>query len=241
MLKILNFIISLIFPRTCSLCGENISFKDNKNICDKCINTLPKLDGLVCHKCSLPLADGGATCSDCKETKNIYFKVLKSPFVYTDKIRVLIKKLKYSQRPFLAKDLSKLMTDFIIKENIDKNIDIIVPVPIHWYKGLMRGYNQAALLAEGISKFLNKPVYNKTLTRTKYTKPQFKLKKQQRIENLEDMFAVNKKYADVLKEKNVLLIDDIATTCSTANQCSKVLKENKAKQVIVVTLARASY
>lgn len=241
LLKILNFFISLIFPRTCSLCGENISFKNNKNICDSCINSLPKLEGLICHKCSLPLSDGGATCTDCKETKNIYFENLKALYVYTDKIRILIKKLKYAKRPFLAKDLSLKMADFIKKENIADNVDIIIPVPIHWYKGLLRGYNQASLLAEGVAKEINKPFYAKALIRTKYTKPQFKLKKQQRIENLENMFVLNKKYADIIKRKNILLIDDIATTCSTANQCSKVLKENKAHKVFVVSLSRASY
>lgn len=240
-MKILNFIISLFFPRTCSLCGKNISFKDEKNICDDCLKKLPVLEGLLCHKCSLPLEDGGAFCPDCKETKNMYFETLKAPYVYTDKIRVLIKKMKYSQRPFLAKDLSKQMAEFIRKEHINENIDLIIPVPIHWYKGLMRGYNQAALLAEGISKEINKPFYPKALLRTKYTKPQFKLKKQQRIENLENMFEINKKYVDIVKKKRILLIDDIATTCSTANQCSKVLKENKAKNIIVVALARARY
>ena len=240
-MKILNIITSLIFPRTCSLCGRTVSFKENKNICDDCLQTLPKLEGLFCHKCSLPLADGGATCPDCKNSKNIYFETLKAPYVYTGKIRVLIKKIKYSQRPFLAKDLSKQMADFIKREHIAENIDIIIPVPIHWCKNLMRGYNQAALLADCIAQEINKSFYPKALLRTKYTKPQFKLKKRQRMENLENMFEINKKYADVIKGKRILLIDDIATTCSTANQCSKVLKENKAKNIIVAALARTGY
>ncbi len=241
MLRIINFIVSLIFPRTCSLCGENISFKDTKNICDKCINSLPKLEGLFCHKCSLPLPNGGATCSDCRETKNIYFEILRAPYVYTDRIRTLIKKLKYSQRSFLATDLSKQMADFIKSEHIDENIDIIVPVPIHWFKYLLRGYNQASLLAANIADILDKPFYAKVLKRTNYTKPQFKLKKQQRIEHLKDIFILNNKYSDIVKGKRILLIDDVATTCSTANQCSKVLKEHDVKNVVVVTLARAGY
>lgn len=241
MKKILNFIISIIFPRICSLCGKTLPFNSKQNICEQCLQNLPKLEGLICHKCSLPLPDGGATCSDCKSNKDIYFDVLKSPYTYSSKMKKLIKKLKYSKKTFLAKELSLQMANFIIKENIDKNIDIVIPVPMHWFKKWKRGYNQAELLADGISKIINNPIYNNILIRTKYTKPQFNLKKQQRQENLENMFAINKKYIDVIKNKRILLIDDVATTCSTANQCAKILKEHKVKNIIVVTLSRAYF
>ena len=237
MKKILNFIISIIFPRTCSLCKKTMSFSSEQNICDECLEKIPKLEGLICHKCSLPLPDGGATCSDCKNNKDIYFEVLKSPYTYSIQMKKLIKNLKYLRKTFLAKDLSVELAKFILKENIDKNIDIIVPVPMHWFKKWKRGYNQAELLAENVAKLINKPVYN-ALIRTKYTKPQFNLRKQERHQNLESMFDLNKKYVDVIRGKRILLIDDIATTCSTANQCAKVLKTLKIKTV-VVTLARA--
>jgi ComF family protein len=152
-------------------------------------------------------------------------------------MKKLIKNLKYSRKTFLSKDLSAQLSKFIIKENIDKNIDVVVPVPMHWFKKWKRGYNQAELLAQNVAKVINKPVCN-ALIRTKYTKPQFNLKKQERYENLENMFDLNKKYIDIIKGKRILLIDDIATTCSTVNQCAKVLKTLKIK-TIVVTLARA--
>lgn len=237
MKKFINFIISLIFPRTCSLCKKNMPFPSEQNICDECLDNIPKLEGLICHKCSLPLPDGGATCSDCKTKKDIYFEVLKSPYTYSVQMKKLIKNLKYSRKTFLAKDLSAKLAEFIIKENIDKNTDIVVPVPMHWFKKWKRGYNQAELLARNVAKIINKPVYN-ALIRTKYTKPQFNLKKQERYKNLANMFDLNKKYIDIVKGKRIILIDDIATTCSTANQCAKVLKTLKCK-TIVVTLARA--
>ena len=237
MKKILNFIISIIFPRTCSLCGATLHFSSKQNICNNCLEKIPKLEGLICHKCSLPLPDGGATCSDCKSNKDIYFEVLKSPYLYSTQMQKLIKKLKYSRKTFLAKDLSLKLAEFIVKENIDKNIDVVVPVPMHWFKKWKRGYNQAELLAQNVANIINKPMYD-ALIRTKYTKPQFKLKKQERYENLVNMFILNKKHVDVVMGKRILLIDDIATTCSTANQCAKVLKSLKIKTV-VVTLARA--
>ena len=237
MKKFFNFIISMIFPRTCSLCGKTLHFTAKENICSNCLEKIPKLEGLICHKCSLPLPDGGATCSDCKTNKDIYFEVLKSPYIYSAQMKKLIKNLKYSRKTFLAKDLSAKLAEFIIKENIDKNTDVVVPVPMHWFKKWKRGYNQAELIAQNVAKVINKPVCN-ALIRTKYTKPQFNLKKQERYENLANMFDLNKKYIDIIKGKRILLIDDIATTCSTANQCAKVLKTLKIK-TIVVTLARA--
>ena len=239
MKKILNFIISILFPRTCSLCGKTLPFSSEQNICNICLENIPKLEGLICHKCSLPLPDGGATCSDCKSNKDIYFEVLKAPYTYSTQMKKLIKKLKYSRKQFLAKDLAAELSKFIVNENIDKNIDVVVPVPMHWFKKWKRGYNQAELLAENVAKFINKPLRN-ALIRTKYTKPQFNLRKGQRKENLENMFKINEKYIDYIKGKRILLIDDIATTCSTSNQCCKALREIKAK-TIVVTLARATF
>ena len=235
--KFLNFILSIIFPRTCSLCKKTMLFSSEQNICDDCLDNIPRLEGLLCNKCSLPLPDGGATCSDCKTNKDIYFEVLKAPYTYSIQMQNLIKKLKYSKKTFLVKDLSIQLAKFILKENIDKNIDVIVPVPMHWLKKWKRGYNQAELLAGNVAKIINKPMYN-ALIRRKYTKPQFNLKKQERYKNLANMFDLNKKYINCIKGKRVLLIDDIATTCSTANQCAKVLKSLKIK-VVVVTLARA--
>lgn len=237
MKKIFNFIISIIFPRTCSLCGTTLQLSSKQNICNNCFEKIPKLEGLICHKCSLPLPDGGATCSDCKNNKDIYFEVLKAPYTYSNQMKKLIKKLKYSRKTFLAKDLSLPLAEFIKKENIDKDTDVVIPVPMHWFKKWKRGYNQAEFLADGVAQIIDKPMYN-ALIRTKYTKPQFNLKKQERHENMESMFDIDKKYIDIIKGKRILLIDDIATTCSTANQCAKVLKKFRCKTT-VVTLARA--
>ncbi len=239
MKKFLNFITSILFPRTCSVCGKTLPFSSEQNICNNCLENIPKLEGLICHKCSLPLPDGGATCSDCKSNKDIYFEVLKAPYTYSTQMKKLIKNLKYSRKQFLAKDLAAELAKFIVKESIDKDIDVVVPVPMHWFKKWRRGYNQAELLAENVAKIINKSMCN-ALIRTKYTKPQFNLRKGQRKENLEDIFKINKKYVDTIKNKKILLIDDIATTCSTANQCAKVLKNLKSK-CIVVTLARATF
>lgn len=240
MKKILKFIISLIFPKTCSVCGKTVAYDCDYNICKDCLKTLPKLENVsMCKRCSFPLSYYGQDCPDCKNNKNVYFDVLKSPYIYSGAIKKLIKSLKYSRKIFLAKDLSYLLTDFLFKENIAGDTDFIVAVPMYGIKKFFRGYNQAQLLAEEISKIIKKPVLKDVVIRKKYTKPQFNLNRQQRYKNLQNMFCINKKYSAVIKNKNVLLIDDVATTGATLNECSKTLKENKVQKIVAVTLARA--
>ena len=234
MKKILIFLIHLLFPRTCSCCGDNLPATTDTNICDACFKTFPKNNGLKCVICSMPLHDGGEHCYDCKHSK-IYFNFLKTPYIYSGNIKNLIHKFKYS------KELSKPMIDLVRKENWDKEIDLIIPIPLHFIKKILRGYNQTYLLSQHICFNLNKPLNNRVLLRTKYTKPQFGLNRKNRNENLENSFSVNKKHLNELKGKNILLVDDIATTCATANICSKLLKEAGAKKVFVIAIARTDF
>ncbi|MFA7073991.1 MAG: ComF family protein [Endomicrobiaceae bacterium] len=239
MKNIIFFLLSIVFPRTCSCCGTTLPFNGKENICKACFEGFAKNEGLICKKCSVPLEDGGAHCYDCKDNKNIYFEVLKSPYVYKDKIKKVIKKFKYSNRTFLSADLAHPMSDLITKEIWCKDIDLIIPVPLHFFRRFKRGYNQSFLLAKHIGESLNKPVYKNFLLRKKNTIPQFVLGREERERNLESNFVLNKKYTAAVRGKNILLVDDIATTCITVNQCSKVLRKSKAKRIFVVTIARA--
>ena len=87
MKNIILFLMSIIFPRTCASCGETLPFNGKNNICNSCFDGFEKNKGLICKRCSAPLKDGGAHCYDCKDGKNIYFEVLKAPYVYQDKIK----------------------------------------------------------------------------------------------------------------------------------------------------------
>ena len=141
-----NFIISVFFPKTCSCCGKNLPFNYTGNVCVSCKENLPLNNGWICNKCSLPLQDGGAKCNDCKTNKNIFFDWLLSPYIYKDNISLLIKKFKYNKRTYLAKDLSYEIINLIRAKNLDKQIDFIVPLPLHFFKKFKRGFNQAELI-----------------------------------------------------------------------------------------------
>lgn len=236
--RIINFCVSIFFPKICSCCGKNLPINYESNICVECKEKLPLNNGLICVKCSLPLLNGGMHCKDCKTNKQIFFDKLLSAYIYKDDIATLIKKFKYNKKTFLAKDLSVEIINLIYKNKLDEITDFVVPLPLHFFKKFKRGFNQSELIAKEISKNINKPIYPKLLIRKKYTTPQFNLSKEERMKNLEKVFAVNKKYKNIVNGKNILLVDDIATTCTSANLCSKELKCAGAKKVFVITIAR---
>ena len=239
MKKILNYFINFFFPKVCSCCKQNLSSSYDGNICDKCLKKLPKNDGLKCSICDVKI-QSQKHCYDCSHNKN-YFDLIKAPYRYEKSLKMLIHNFKYSNRFFLAKDLADAMLKIILENNWDKQTDIIIPVPLFITRKFFRGYNQAALLSKHISKKTNIPYNNKILIRKMYTKAQFLLNRKARQENLQQSFYVNNKYSNELKNKNILLVDDIVTTCATVNSCAKVLKQAGAKKVFVISIARTSF
>ena len=117
-----------------------------------------------------------------------------------------------------------------------KKYDIIIPVPISKKRKKERGYNQSALLAREIAKQLNIGYNDTSLIKIKNITPQSSLKKEDRIKNVQNVYSVinNEK----IKNKSILLIDDIYTTGSTVNECSKKLIEYGANRIGILTIAK---
>jgi ComF family protein len=237
MKNLLFKIIDFVFPITCPSCGKLMSSLSKNRICAKCIDEFPKIEGLICSKCGYPLEEGGEFCYICRKKQPKYaFNKLRSVFIYKDKIRDLILKFKYGNRTYLSEYFANTMANFINSNDFLRDADIIIPVPLNIFRRLKRGYNQAHLLAIKISKQTGIPYFKTILFRQKITKPQFKLSKKERFLNMQGSFYVKNK--NLIKKKNVLLIDDICTTCATASNCAKVLKEAGAKRIYVLTLSR---
>lgn len=141
----------------------------------------------------------------------------------------LLKKAIHSFKYKFIKDLAKPLGKLLLKK-INFDYDLIVPVPLHPKRLHWRGFNQAELLAREID---DQKVIN-ILVKTKNTKPQMELSEKQRKENIKNTFQcfVN------LKNKTILLIDDVETTGSTLNECKKALLRAGAKEVRCLTLAK---
>ncbi|MCM8818195.1 MAG: hypothetical protein NC915_01770 [Candidatus Omnitrophica bacterium] len=120
------------------------------------------------------------------------------------------------------------------KENI--KFDLIIPVPLYWKKEFIRGFNQSALIGNYLSKKLNKKMYQNILIKSKNTISQTELSENERKENVKGSFKL--KNSGIIKDKIILLIDDVYTTGATTEECKKVLLKNGCKKVIITTLAK---
>ena len=116
-------------------------------------------------------------------------------------------------------------------------VDVMIPVPLHPKRKRQRGFNQAQLIAKELSRLKRIEIVEECLVKTKNTPPQTQLDEDQREKNVSEAFGINK--GDQIREKVVLLVDDVYTTGATLRECSAVLKEAGAKEVRAITLAQA--
>jgi ComF family protein len=117
--------------------------------------------------------------------------------------------------------------------------DLIAPVPLHWRRLFTRRYNQALLLARSVARHGGRPVAPDLLHRPRWTGSQAGLKADERRKNVRRAFEVNARWADKVKDKAVVLVDDVLTTGATADACALALQRAGARHVDVLTLARA--
>jgi ComF family protein len=155
---------------------------------------------------------------------------------YGTKEKEMMHRFKFNGAAYMGSKLGKVMLDRILLEQLD--LDCVVSVPMHKKKQAKRGYNQSELMAKEVANGLAVPYNSQVLVRNKYKAPMNKLDSNQRRMNVIDSYFIkNNVEACDIKGKSILLIDDVYTTGSTADECTKVLLDAGAKKVYVLTLA----
>jgi len=229
----------LIYPNCCLACKNKIGLNKEQNLlCANCLDKIEMNLPPFCSVCGRHL-DAEAikknTCKGCKNTK-FYFDRAFSPCVYTGIIKNLIHEFKYAGRDYLGKYFGSLMNTFISDYNLPiQYLDYIIPVPLHKSRLREREFNQAQILGLRVAEEFDKKILVDALMRNKATKTQTELTSEERRQNLEDSFLVTK--PELIKDTNLLLIDDVLTTAATSNEAAKCLKNAGAKTVILLTLA----
>lgn len=232
--KMIDKIISVIYPTRCLLCDEVLSFGEKSIICTECKSDAIWITGSICKKCGKPLECHRLDlCYDCSK-KMKYYNEGRGMWVYEGAVKKAIHKYKYGNRRGNGKAFAKELYQFYI-ENISWDIDCITSVPLHPEKLKERSFNQSALIADILGIRLGISVDNYMLIRTKNTKPQKDLSDFDRILNVMDAFSICNLSSS--SGKNILIVDDIYTTGSTINSCAKVLKNHGAHNVYFLTLA----
>lgn len=235
---ILEYTLEAVFPSNiyCICCNNLIDKTRPYSLCDKCVRNLRWANSKTCEKCGKILSEeyDEAKCHDCLENEHIFEKGF-SCVEYGMYEKIMLKDFKYHSKPYFADKLAAIMHDRIQSEEL--TINLIIPVPMNKVKERKRGYNQAKLLAKGIAKRMDISYNDKIIFRERKTKPMNNLTPYERRENVKGAFTLAEGNSKIVEGQTILLVDDIYTTGSTLDECSKILLEKGAKTVYTICFA----
>jgi competence protein ComFC len=220
-------VLDLIFPPECPGCKTIGS-----RWCSDCRASVRNLPDPVCHVCGEP-GKSQSICQDCIDNPPA-FDSLRSATLFEGKIREALHRLKYNRDIGLGEVLAPYLVDIYQNQNWD--VDIVTAVPLSHKRLRMRGYNQAEILAKPFAGLIGKSYSNHIVQRVVDTRSQIDLSAVERRINVSGAFYANAMY---IKQKSVIIIDDVSTTGSTISECALALKQAGAKKVYALTLARA--
>ena len=231
-------VLNVLYPTDikCIFCGDELSETTEACTCEKCLTNLPFIDNEICKFCGVHVKNLVSICDVCYEQMPT-FKLARAPFEYTGNIKFIINRFKYNNEKYLAKPLSYFMAETYLQN--DFACDFIISVPLTKEKFKKRGYNQAELLANELSKRINLDVKKDIILKVKNTLTQTKLTRFERKINMENAFKISNKHA--LKKKSILIVDDVFTTGTTTEHISELLMKAGAKSVKVLTLAHTNF
>jgi ComF family protein len=230
----------LFFPRTCPFCDSPDVGADSC-LCETCQDSVRFLTDSVCHICGLPLPGvagaEAATCGRCLTRPPRYNRARYGTY-YEGPLKDALVRFKYRAALHNGPALSELLIQSFYRHFDDSEFDVIVPVPIHLNKLRHRGFNQALVLAQRLSTETSIPVNRTALEKVKDTLPQVGLTRMERLKNLKGAFGISK--PAVIRDRRVLLVDDVATTGSTIAECAGTIASAKAARIDVLVLALRS-
>jgi ComF family protein len=196
--------------------------------------------GILCARCgygfpSPNIHSARPLCGGCRRSLFL-FDFARAYSSFEEPLKEIIHQFKYRSHPSLARPLARLLLSVYRSNLAELSSDLIIPVPLHKLRERERGFNQAFELSRQFSRLTCIPLPTGLLVRTKPTKVQAGLSRRQRRLNLRGAFEVSR--SGMIRDKTLLLIDDVFTTGATLNECAKILKDHGARRINVLTLAR---
>lgn len=227
-------LIDLLLPRTCHVCGKHL-VGDEKFICTLCTSKLPRT---LYHRYwgNTESLNSDINPMEMRFAGQIPFEHATAAFFYAKDTHFaqLVQDFKYRKFPSLAHHLGKLAARELIPTGFFSNIEVIIPIPIHWIKRMHRGYNQCDLIAKGLSDVTGIPLAT-NLRATRGHRTQTHLSREERMANLKGVFRIYR--PNEIDGKHVLLVDDICTTGSTLTAAaSKIMEECPSATLHILTL-----
>lgn len=250
--ELADSLFAVVFPTRCLICNREVTSANGLGVCADCWLGIEPWEGISCECCGIPIVSERAAdssevlCGVCRVNEPA-FDLARSYGIYRGALRHLILELKFHRRERLGRRLGGFLVHVwrTVEESINGEPCLILPVPLFHSRERERGFNQARVLAEGLRRQIGKmrggiaaKIETTLLVRTRSTRPQTRLKFQQRMENVRGAFAVSKP-GQVLG-RQIVLVDDVMTTGATLSACAGALKKSGAAKVYALTLARAT-
>jgi ComF family protein len=232
-------LLDLVYPQDCISCGMGPVVSDGSCLCSVCRAALPRIGRWQCSHCGHelgPHAGGEGACPSCARHKGLYFRGAAAVCRYEDVARQMVWRLKYRGDIRAAPWMGRELYGKLVEKDWFPEVEALIPVPLHWRRRVQRRFNQSELLARAISSAAGKEVLPRALRRRKHTTPQVALDRMRRVENVQGVFRLRR--TACVRDKVILLVDDVMTTCATAEGCSRAILEGGAKAVYVAVYAR---
>ncbi len=233
----------LLFPRSCHICsrllrGATAKFDDH--LCADCFASMKRCETVCCRWCGSPLTEEREReelfCRRCRNDRPAYHRLM-TCYAYEGPVRLLIHKMKYGGRAYLASTVARLIAAALPDKWLDQ-FDALVPVPLHAARAREREFNQAEAIARHLTGATSLPVIQ-AIQRPKNTPALADIKRQGRVRVLKDAFRLEEKLGPMLRQRHILLVDDIVTTTATARMASHLLmNEGDCRQVTVLAFAK---
>jgi ComF family protein len=233
-------VLDFCYPGACAMCSAFVE-SGRSILCGGCAGQLEKLSNApACALCAMPAASDGAPCAWCKGAGIAHFDRIIRLGVFDDPLKHLIHQMKYHRRWPLGEFLADRLIGTERAKGLLHETQVLVPVPLHIRRHISRGYNQADVIAQRIGRKCRIPFLH-AARRVRNTESQTQLTSQeQRYENVRGAFAL-RRCARQLKDKHVMVVDDVTTTGSTLRALAQVLKQAEPASLCAMVIAKADY
>lgn len=229
-------LVEFCYPGSCEVCAH--STQVSTTLCDSCDAELKQLESAAeCDRCGMPLFEANAPCAHCTGKGVPHYDRVIRLGVFDDPIKHLIHRLKYNGRWSLAELLADRLIAHEPAKGLLQETEVLVPIPLHPWRQIKRGYNQAELIARRIKKVCKIDIAQ-PLARVRATETQTHMHSHaKREENLRDAFALDD--ARPITGKHVTVIDDVMTTGATLQAAARVLEKAKPASLSILVVAIA--
>lgn len=227
-----------LFPRACAACEGALDDSDRGIVCGRCWSRVPFLASPRCDRCGHPRPPRGE-CPGCALLPPFVRAARSLCWVPDDASSAILSALKYHGWPAVAAGMGERLSRIPWPADVVQERTALVPVPLAPVKERTRGYNQAEVLAGAVARYWEIPVWRDALGRTRATPSQTRLTPGERLANVHGAFLVNAAYAERLRGRHIILVDDVLTTGATLNACANALFAAGARTMSYLTFGRA--